>query len=95
MGITVMKRKDLMDLAINKLREEVDMRAAGTTCPMPGCGALAISFEPADSLDEARAFATDWDFVCSECGSEFTSPRSDLLFQAVPRDWLLSQICHA
>lgn len=91
-----MNRKELMDLALSQWKEEVDLQAAGTTCPMPGCGALAISYEPADSLKEDRRASTaNWDFVCSECGTEFTAPRSDLLFQAIPRDWLFSQICRA
>jgi hypothetical protein len=91
-----MNRKELMDLALSQWKAEVDLRAAGATCPMPGCGALAISYQPANSVNENRRASTvNWDFVCSECGTEFTAPKGDLLFQAIPRDWLFSQICHA
>lgn len=91
-----MKRNELMDLAISQWKEDVDIRAAGATCPMPGCGALAISYEASDSLNEyRRAVTANWDFVCSECGTEFMAPKGDLLFRAIPRDWLFSQVCRA
>jgi hypothetical protein len=91
-----MKKNELMDLAMSQWKEDVDIRAAGTTCPMPGCGALAISYEAADSLnDYQRTRTANWDFVCSECGTEFMAPTGDLLFQAIPRDWLFSQVCRA
>jgi hypothetical protein len=91
-----MNRKELMDLAISQWKEDVDIRAAGATCPMPGCGALAISYEAADSLNAyCRTSGGSWDFICSECGTEFMAPKDDLLFQAIPRDWLLSQVCRA
>lgn len=91
-----MKTSELMDLAMSQWKEDVDLRAAGATCPMPGCGALAISYEAADSLSEYQHTCTaNWNFVCSECGTEFMAPTADLLFQAIPRDWLLSQVCRA
>jgi len=83
-------------LILHEWKEEVDLRAAGTICPMPRCGALVISYEPADSLHElGRKLSGRWDFVCSECGSEFSASKDDLLFNSVPRQWLLSDICHA
>ncbi len=85
-----------VELMLRDWKEEVDLKAAGATCPMPNCGALAISYEPSDSISEVVRLASDrWDFVCPECAAEFTSPSSDLLFQAVPRQWLLSDVCHA
>jgi len=74
---------------------EVDIRAAGATCPMPQCGALVISYEPADSLNSLGEPGGQWEFVCQECGSEFTAPAGDLIFQSVPREWLFSRICQA
>jgi len=77
-------------------KQEVDLRAAGALCPMSGCGALVISYEPADSLNEARRDGpARQEFVCSECGTEFTASRPDLLFQSVPREWLFSRVCEA
>ena len=93
-----MNSKELMELALKRYQQEqhVEMRACGTTCPMPGCGALAISYEAADSFNTlCRAHTAKWDFVCSECGTEFSAPKADLLFDAIPRDWLLSQVCRA
>jgi len=77
-------------------KEEVDLKAVGTTCPMPNCGALVISYEPADSLNEVVRKATGrWEFVCPECAAEFIASKSDLLFQAVPREWLFADVCDA
>jgi len=76
--------------------EEVDIRAAGAVCPMIDCGALAIAYRPSDSLHELMPRpSARWEFVCPECGSEFAVLREDLLFQSVPRDWLLADVCHA
>ena len=83
-------------LILHEWKEEVDLRAAGTTCPMPRCGALVIAYEPADSLNElGRKLSARWDFVCCECGTEFSASQEDLLFHAVPREWVLSEVCHA
>lgn len=91
-----MKRNEGIGQAVSQWKQDVEIRAAGATCPMPGCGALAISYEAADSLNAyRRAVTANWDFVCSECGTEFVAPRGDLLFQSIPRDWLLSQVCRA
>lgn len=91
-----MKKANSIDDAMSTFRRNAEMRAAGATCPMPGCGALAISYEAADSLNEmCRPLTASWDFICSECGAEFMAAKSDLLFQAIPRDWLFSQVCRA
>ena len=91
-----MNRRSLIELAQSQWKEDVDLHAAGATCPMPGCGALSISYEASGSLGELRRELTaDWEFVCSECGTEFSAPKADLLFQAIPRDWLFSQVCRA
>jgi hypothetical protein len=88
--------REQVAFALHEWREEVDLRAFGATCPMPHCGALVVTYESSDSLREIiRSDGATWDFVCSECGAEFTAPRRDLLFQSVPREWLFSQICHA
>ena len=83
-------------LALHGWGEEVGLRAFGATCPMPGCGALVVTYETADGLNEiTRSRGRAWEFVCAECGAEFTVPRADLLFQSVPREWLFSQVCQA
>ena len=100
LGKMAMNNKDLMDLAIDLAARQVppenSIQAAGATCPMPDCGALAIAYEAPDSLREVcRSFTASWDFVCSACGAEFMAPEKDLLFQAIPRDWLRAQVCRA
>jgi hypothetical protein len=88
--------REQIALALREWKEDVDLRAFGATCPMPNCGALAVTYESSMSLNEIyRSVGANWDFVCAECGAEFTAPREDLLFQAVPREWLFSQVCHA
>ena len=83
-------------LVLREWGEEVGLRAFGATCPMPGCGALVVTYEPADSLNEmTKARGAAWEFVCAECGAEFTASRASLLFQSVPREWLFSQVCQA
>jgi len=83
-------------LALQTCRKEVSLRAFGATCPMPACGALAVTYESTDSLNEViQSRAATWEFVCSECGAEFNVPKGDLLFQSVPREWLFSQVCQA
>lgn len=85
-----------ISLALREWGEDVGLRAFGATCPMPSCGALVVTYETADSLNEIiRSRGAAWEFVCSECGAEFTVPKRDLLFQSVPREWLFSQICQA
>lgn len=91
-----MNKHELMNLALSQWKEDVELQAAGAICPMPDCGALAISYEAANGrTEQCRTFTANWDFVCSECGTEFMAPKDDLLFQAIPRDWLFSQVCHA
>jgi hypothetical protein len=86
--------REQIALALRGWREEVDLRAFGATCPMPHCGAVAITYEASDSVRQIID-ADSWEFVCAECGTEFTANRSGLLFQSVPREWLLSEVCYA
>jgi hypothetical protein len=88
--------REQVALALRGWREEVDLRAYGATCPMPHCGALVVTYESPDSLREIiQSQQASWEFVCAECGAEFTSSRGDLLFQSVPREWLFSAVSHA
>ena len=69
------------------------MFASGTNCPMPDCGRLAVAYST-DSPKSQR-HGNEWLFVCPVCGVEFTAPSSELLFQFVPSEWLLPNVCHA
>ena len=79
---------------LREWKEEVEIRAFGAICPMPGCESLVITYEPADSLNEVAGGGTR-EFICPECGIEFVAPKGDLLFQAVPREWLFAKVCNA
>jgi hypothetical protein len=35
----------------------------------------------------------DWcDFTCLHCGIDFSVPEDELIFQAVPKEWLLARV---
>ena len=44
--------REQIALALHAWKEEVGLRAFGATCPMPNCGALAVTYESTDSLHE-------------------------------------------
>jgi hypothetical protein len=70
--------------------------AAGAVCPVPQCGSMVITYHPADSINAVtRRYTTVWEFVCPACGFEFEASSDDLIFQSVPRHWLLAEVCHA
>jgi DNA-directed RNA polymerase subunit M/transcription elongation factor TFIIS len=71
-------------------QEGDDLIAAGTICPMPDCGVLAVAYRSTSraSTDDAET----WEFMCARCGIEFTAPKSDLIFQSVPRGWLFAKV---
>lgn len=70
--------------------ERNDEVAAGANCPMPDCGALALSYRPSDSI--VRDDAEPWEFTCPRCGIDFAVFEADLIFQSVPKDWLLAKV---
>ena len=77
-------------------KPQAGITAAGTICPVPGCGTLVITYEPAESIYVVtHRRRPSREFICSGCGAEFVAPEKDLVFESVPRDWLLAEICHA
>lgn len=71
----------------DELDDEV---AAGAICQMPECGTLAIAFRGAyiASPDHVQP----WEFVCVRCDAKFSVPEEELVFQSVPKGWLLAGI---
>ena len=57
---------------------------------MPDCGALVVTYTPPDRT--GRDNAEPWEFVCGRCGVEFVAPEDELVFQSVPKDWLLARV---
>jgi hypothetical protein len=77
-------------------RQTAEITASGTICPVPGCGALVVTYGTVDSIyGVTRRAREHWEFVCSECGAEFSARKRDLVFESVPRDWLLADPCRA
>lgn len=64
--------------------------AAGAICPVAGCGAIAIAFRPTRVARSGRV--ESWEFTCPRCRAEFARHDHELVFQSVPRDWLLAGI---
>lgn len=62
--------------------------AAGATCPLPECGALVVAYRAADGTGRDNTHL--WKFMCQRCGFEFEVPKEKLIFQPVPRKWLLA-----
>ncbi len=74
--------------------EEGDDVVAGLcACPLPDCSSLVISYRLAGSIQPGRP--VDWEFTCPRCGIEFTVGQVDLIFEAVPKQWLFANICMA
>jgi len=65
--------------------------AAGSICPIPDCGALVISWRSPDRTgrDNARSWC---EFTCPRCRIDFTVPEDELIFQLVPKEWLLARV---
>ena len=77
-------------------QQPAEIVASAAVCPMPQCGALVFSYAPAENIFRLTGrHRSDWEFICPECAAEFTASRHGLVFQSVPSDWLLSEICHA
>ncbi len=71
--------------------ERDEVAAAGSICPVPDCGALVISYGPPDRAgrDDAKSWC---EFACTRCGTVFTVPEDELIFQSVPKEWLLARV---
>jgi hypothetical protein len=71
--------------------EREEIVAAGSICPLPDCGALVISYRPPDCTGHINA--KSWcEFRCSRCGTDFAVPEDELIFQSVPKEWLLARV---
>jgi hypothetical protein len=79
-----------------KSHDESEIRANGAVCPMPGCGAVVVAYQAINSVNDLSArYGGGCEFVCPQCGFEFTATGNDMIFKSIPRDWLLSEVCHA
>jgi predicted RNA-binding Zn-ribbon protein involved in translation (DUF1610 family) len=70
--------------------DEHDDIAAGSSCPMPNCGELAVAYRSTDGVERDRS--EPWEFTCPRCGIDFTVPEDELIFQSVPSKWLLAGV---
>ena len=70
--------------------ERDDEVASGVICPMPDCGALAVAYRPPDRM--GRDNVGPWEFTCPRCDIDFTVAEDELIFQSVPKGWLLAKV---
>lgn len=70
--------------------EDNEVLAAGTSCPMAGCGELTVTFRTADKNESNPQ--EGWEFTCPRCGVEFLALEEDLLFRSIPKEWLWAGI---
>jgi hypothetical protein len=71
--------------------ERDEVVAAGSICPIPDCSALVVAYRPPDRA--GRDHARPWcEFTCPRCGTDFTVPDDELIFQSVPKEWLLARV---
>jgi hypothetical protein len=76
---------------LDGLDECDEVVAAASICPVPDCGALVISYRPPDRA--GRNNSKSWcEFTCSRCGIDFTVREDELIFQSVPKLWLLARV---
>jgi len=70
--------------------EDDEVVAAVAICPMPDCAALAFAYMSTEG--GGRDHSELWEFTCPHCGIDFTVPENELLFQSVPKEWLLARV---
>jgi hypothetical protein len=71
--------------------ERDEVVAAGSICPIPDCSALVVAYRPPvrAGRDNARLWC---EFTCPRWGTDFTVPEDELIFQSVPKEWLLARV---
>jgi hypothetical protein len=64
-----------------------DIVGAASICP--DCENMAFAYRSTDpKTDESDR----WEFLCSRCGTDFAMPESELVFESLPREWLLAKV---
>ena len=61
--------------------------AAASICPE--CDTLVFAW---GSWGVKREDSHWWEFVCPPCGTSFTVPESELVFQSLPTEWLSRKV---
>jgi ribosomal protein S27AE len=64
-----------------------DIVAAASICP--DCDTMAFAYR---STDVKHDDSDRWEFMCARCGTGFTMPKSELVFESLPKEWLLAKV---
>lgn len=75
------------------LDEREELLTAVARCPLADCATLMLAYR--SSVDIPAVEDGAWEFVCPRCGSESVVPKHQLIFQSVPKSWLLATACDA
>ena len=76
---------------LDDLDESDEVVATASICPLPECGALVISFR--SPRRAGCGTSESWnEFACPRCGIDFSVSQDELIFQSVPKSWLLARI---
>jgi hypothetical protein len=70
--------------------ERDDEVMVGATCPIQDCGVLVVAYRP--PAFTGRDNADPSEFTCPRCGTDFTVPEGDLIFQSVPKARLFATV---
>lgn len=54
------------------------------------CGALVVAYRSPDR--SGRDKPVPWEFKCPRCGIDFVVSETALIFQSVPKEWLLAKV---
>lgn len=64
--------------------------AAASICPV--CNTVVFAYRSGC----LKPHASDrWEFMCPQCGTDFTVPENELAFQCLPKEWLSARVCAA
>jgi hypothetical protein len=77
--------------ATNAMRDYFDeldeIIAAASICPV--CDTLVFAYR---SKYLALLDSDRWEFTCPLCGTGFSVPESELVFQSLPKEWLSAKV---
>ena len=55
----------------------------------PDCEALAVAYRSKNVT--THDYPVRWEFVYLRCGTNFTMPENELVFQILPKEWVLAK----
>ncbi len=63
---------------------------AGAVCPIPGCNALVVVYR--SPIGAGNEPSEPWQFMCPQCGAEFTLLQNEFFCLSASKNWLCAQV---